>query len=165
VFEKQKELGLVPKNAELSRHDPDVQDWDGLSADERKLYARMMEVYAGYLEHTDHHIGRLLDFLREIGEFDNTLIMLISDNGASAEGGPSGSINETSSSTLSPTRWSRTWPPSTTSAAPSSSTITRGGGPGPATPRSGDGSVKPTEAGSATRSSSTGPTGSRPGAR
>jgi arylsulfatase A-like enzyme len=94
VFEKQKELGLVPKNAELSRHDPDVQDWDGLSADERKLYARMMEVYAGFLEHTDHHIGRLLDFLREIGELDNTLIMLISDNGASAEGGPSGSINE-----------------------------------------------------------------------
>jgi arylsulfatase A-like enzyme len=94
VFEKQKELGLVPKDAELSRHDPDVQDWDGLSADERKLYARMMEVYAGFLEHTDHYIGRLLDFLREIGELDNTLIMLISDNGASAEGGPSGSINE-----------------------------------------------------------------------
>ncbi|HEY7731296.1 MAG TPA: sulfatase-like hydrolase/transferase, partial [Gaiellaceae bacterium] len=94
VFAKQKQLGLVSKDAELSRHDPDVQDWQKLSADERKLYARMMEVFAGFLEHTDHHIGRLLDFLDEIGELDNTLIMLISDNGASAEGGPTGSVNE-----------------------------------------------------------------------
>ncbi len=94
VFARQKELGIVPAGAELSAHDPDVQDWDGLSADERRLYARMMEVFAGFLEHTDHHIGRLLDFLEEIGELDNTLIMAISDNGASAEGGPTGSINE-----------------------------------------------------------------------
>jgi arylsulfatase A-like enzyme len=94
VFAKQKRLGLIPRKAELSRHDPDVQDWDKLSADERKLYARMMEVFAGFLEHTDHHIGRLVDFLKEIGELDNTLIMLISDNGASAEGGPTGSVNE-----------------------------------------------------------------------
>ncbi len=94
VFAKQKEMGLVPKDSELSRHDPDVQDWATLSADERRLYARMMEVFAGFLEHTDHHIGRLLDFLGEIGELDNTLIMLISDNGASAEGGPTGSVNE-----------------------------------------------------------------------
>jgi arylsulfatase len=94
VFAKQKRLGLVSKDAELSRHDPDVQDWQKLSADERRLYARMMEVFAGFLEHTDHHIGRLLDFLDEIGELDNTLIMLISDNGASAEGGPTGSVNE-----------------------------------------------------------------------
>jgi arylsulfatase len=54
----------------------------------------MMEVFAGYLEHTDHHIGRLLQFLKDIGEFENTLIMVISDNGASSEGGPMGSINE-----------------------------------------------------------------------
>jgi arylsulfatase A-like enzyme len=94
VFAKQKRLGLVPRNATLSEHDPDVQNWKKLSAKERKLYARMMEVFAGFLEHTDHHIGRLLDFLKEIGELDNTLIMLISDNGASAEGGPTGSVNE-----------------------------------------------------------------------
>jgi arylsulfatase len=94
VFTRQKELGLVPQDAELSRHDPDVQDWDALPEDERKLYARMMEVFAGFLEHTDFHIGRLLDFLKKIGEFDNTLIMLISDNGSSAEGGPTGSVNE-----------------------------------------------------------------------
>ncbi len=54
----------------------------------------MMEVYAGFLSHTDHHIGRLLDFLKETGEFDNTLIMVVSDNGASAEGGPAGTTNE-----------------------------------------------------------------------
>ncbi len=94
VFARQKELGVVPQDAELSRHDPDVQDWDALPEDERRLYARMMEVYAGFLEHTDYHIGRLLDFLKKIGEFDDTLIMVISDNGASAEGGPTGSVNE-----------------------------------------------------------------------
>jgi arylsulfatase A-like enzyme len=94
VFAKQKEMGLVPQDAELSRHDPDVQDWEALPADERRLYARMMEVFAGFLEHTDFHIGRLLDFLKKIGEFDNTLVMLISDNGSSAEGGPTGSVNE-----------------------------------------------------------------------
>src|SRR4029077_3615708 len=91
VFARQKELGVVPSNTVLSRHDPDVQDWGNLPADERRLYTRMMEVFAGFLEHTDHHIGRLIDYLFATGELDNTLIMLISDNGASAEGGPSGS--------------------------------------------------------------------------
>ncbi len=94
TFARQKELGIVPADAELSRHDPDVQKWDSLSDDEKKLYARMMEVFAGFLEHTDHHIGRLLDFLKTIDEFDNTVVMVISDNGASSEGGPEGSINE-----------------------------------------------------------------------
>jgi len=94
TFARQKELGVIPKDAELSRHDPDVQVWESLSADERKLYARMMEVFAGFVTHTDHHYGRLFNFLKSIGEFDNTLIMFISDNGASAEGGPTGSVNE-----------------------------------------------------------------------
>jgi arylsulfatase len=94
TFARQKELGIVPADAELSRHDPDVQDWDSLSDDERKLYARMMEVFAGFLEHTDHHIGRLLAFVEELGELENTLIMVLSDNGASSEGGPTGSVNE-----------------------------------------------------------------------
>lgn len=94
VFANQKQLGLVPLNAKLSRHDPDVQDWGKLPANERKLYARMMEVFAGFLEHTDHYIGELISFLKEIGEYENTLIMVISDNGASAEGGPHGSVNE-----------------------------------------------------------------------
>jgi len=94
TFKKQKELGIIPQDAELSRHDPDVQDWNTLSADEKKLYARMMEVFAGFLTHTDYHYGRLFNFLKTIGEWDNTIIMFISDNGASSEGGPTGSVNE-----------------------------------------------------------------------
>ena len=94
VFANQKKMGIVPATAELSRHDPDVQDWNKLKPEERKLYARMMEVFAGFLSHADYHIGRLLEFLKSIGEFENTLIMVLSDNGASAEGGPTGSVNE-----------------------------------------------------------------------
>ena len=94
VLARQKELGVMPPDAELSRHDPDVPDWDSLPAEARRLAARMMEVYAGFLSHTDQQIGRLLDFLRDTGEFDNTLIMVVSDNGASPEGGPAGTTNE-----------------------------------------------------------------------
>ena len=94
AFARQKELGIVPQDAELSRHDPDVKPWEECSPEEQKLYARMMEVFAGFLEHTDHHIGRLLDFLKNLGEFEDTLIMVLSDNGASSEGGPTGSVNE-----------------------------------------------------------------------
>jgi len=94
VFARQKELGVVPADAELSRHDPDVPEWTSLTPEARRLASRMMEVFAGFLSHTDHHIGRLLEFLRSIGELDNTLIMVISDNGASAEGGPTGTTNE-----------------------------------------------------------------------
>ena len=94
VFARQKEIGLLAADAELSRHDPDVPEWDSLNADERRLYARMMEVFAGFLSHADHHFGRILDTLEQIGELDNTLIMVISDNGASAEGGVTGSFNE-----------------------------------------------------------------------
>jgi arylsulfatase A-like enzyme len=94
VFARQKALGVMPADAELSRHDPDVPDWESLSPEARQLAARMMEVFAGFLSHTDHQVGRLLDFLKETGEFDNTLVMLVSDNGASAEGGPGGTTNE-----------------------------------------------------------------------
>lgn len=94
VFARQVELGIVPADAELSRHDPDVPEWDTLTGDQRRLYSRMMEVFAGFLEHTDHHIGRVLDFLESIGELDNTIVMVISDNGASAEGGLTGTTNE-----------------------------------------------------------------------
>ena len=94
VFTRQKQLGVVPANAELSRHDPDVPAWDSLTPQARRLAARYMEVFAGFLSHTDHHIGRVLDFLKQIGEFDNTLIMVVSDNGASAEGGITGTTNE-----------------------------------------------------------------------
>ncbi|MCE1246250.1 MAG: arylsulfatase [Firmicutes bacterium] len=94
TFAKQKELGIIPEDTELSRHDPDVPEWDSLSDGERKLYARMMEIFAGFLTQTDYHIGRIFDFLKSIGEWENTIVMFISDNGASAEGGPTGSVNE-----------------------------------------------------------------------
>ncbi|KPI31724.1 sulfatase [Actinobacteria bacterium OV320] len=94
TFARQKQLGVVPSDAQLSPRDPDVPAWESLSAEARRLAARLMEVYAGFLSHTDHHLGRLLAFLKETGEFDNTLIMLVSDNGASAEGGVTGTTNE-----------------------------------------------------------------------
>lgn len=94
TFARQKTLGIIPADTELPAHDPDVQRWASLTADEKRLYSRMMEVYAGFLEHTDHQIGRVLSFLERMGELDNTLVMFISDNGASAEGGLHGSVNE-----------------------------------------------------------------------
>ncbi len=110
VFARQKELGIFPADAELSplnpyagEQSPDgkpwpeldtVRPWDSLSEDERRLFARMAEVYAGFLSHTDHEIGRLLDFLQESGQLENTIVVFVSDNGASAEGGPNGSVNE-----------------------------------------------------------------------
>ncbi|MFI1279491.1 arylsulfatase [Streptomyces sp. NPDC020858] len=94
TFARQKQLGVVPADARLSPRDPDVPAWESLSPEARRLAARLMEVYAGFLSHTDHHLGRLLDFLKETGEFDNTLIMVVSDNGASAEGGVTGTTNE-----------------------------------------------------------------------
>ena len=97
VFKRQKDLGIFPEDAELSPRDPDVPEWDGLSDDQKRLYARFMEVYAGFLEHCDQEIGRVVQAVQEIGELDNTLIMLIPDNGASSEGGVNGAFNEMSS--------------------------------------------------------------------
>jgi arylsulfatase len=71
-----------------------VPAWDALSADERRLYARFMEAFAGFLSHTDHHLGRLFGFLAETGDLANTLVLVLSDNGASSEGGPVGSLND-----------------------------------------------------------------------
>ncbi len=96
IFEQQKQMGIVPPGTELTPRPHWIQEWDSLGADERRLYARMMEVFAGFMSHTDHHIGRLIDFIKEIGELDNTIIVAISDNGASAEGGPNGLFNEAS---------------------------------------------------------------------
>ncbi len=94
TFARQLELGIVPSGTELSARPPWVQDWSTLDDDERRLYARMMEVFAGFLSHTDHELGRLLDFLERRGELDNTMVIAVSDNGASAEGGPHGTFNE-----------------------------------------------------------------------
>ena len=94
VIARQKAMGVIPADTELTARPPWIAEWETLSADEKRLYARMMEVYAGFISHTDHHIGRLLDFIDTIGEMDNTIVVAISDNGASSEGGPHGSLNE-----------------------------------------------------------------------
>jgi len=95
IFAQQKKLGVVPANTKLSERIPEIPAWDSLGADEKKLYARQMEVFAAQLEHVDHQIGRVVETLRRIGELDNTLIFVTSDNGASGEGGLAGTFNET----------------------------------------------------------------------
>lgn len=90
-----KEKGLVPENTELTDRPEDVRAWDELNDTEKKVYARMMEVYAGFAEHTDTQVMRVIETLEDMGEFDNTLFIYIAgDNGASAEGGLDGTFNE-----------------------------------------------------------------------
>jgi arylsulfatase len=92
---RQIEMGVVPKGTKLAAKPADIKDWNKLSADEQKLFARQMEVYSGFGEYTDHEIGRLFDAIGETGQFDNTLIFyIIGDNGTSAEGGMFGMFNE-----------------------------------------------------------------------
>jgi len=94
VFERQKRLGVIPANAILPDRNPNIVAWDKLTPDEQKLYARFMEVYAGYLTYTDFEIGRLVNHLKETGQLDNTLIFIsIGDNGASKEGTLNGEID------------------------------------------------------------------------
>ena len=92
---RQKQLGVVPPDTEMSARPTEIQAWDDVPADLKPVLARQMEVYAGFLEHTDHHIGRLIDALTELDVLDNTLVyLIIGDNGASAEGTPNGTFNE-----------------------------------------------------------------------
>ena len=93
-FAKQQATGVVPPDAELSPRNPGVEPWDELPEDKRRLYARMQEAFAGFLDHTDDQIGRLVDFLEGMDLLDDTMIVLVSDNGASQEGGKHGSLNE-----------------------------------------------------------------------
>jgi arylsulfatase len=113
TLERQKKLGIVPEDTELPQLNPIggpenrtgpegkpfppldfTRPWDSLSDDERRLFCRMAEVYAGFLAHADHQIGRLLGYLEDTEQLENTMIVLVSDNGASGEGGPNGSLNE-----------------------------------------------------------------------
>ncbi len=95
TFKKQKEMGIIPKDTKLAPKPEDIKDWDKLSADEKRLFARQAEVFAGFMEMTDYEVGRLLDAIDEIGELDNTLFIFIAgDNGTSAEGGFVGMYNE-----------------------------------------------------------------------
>jgi arylsulfatase len=110
VLDNQKKMGIVPADTELSPINPyldvkgpngepwplqdTVRPWDSLNDEEKKLFCRMAEVFAGFLSYTDDQLGRVLDYLEESGQLDNTIIVVISDNGASGEGGPNGSVNE-----------------------------------------------------------------------
>ncbi len=94
VFARQKELGLIPPDTVLPERNEMAKPWDSLTPWEKKVYARFMEAFAGYLNYTDVQLGRLLQYLKKIGQYDNTLIVLVADNGASAEGGPNGSVSE-----------------------------------------------------------------------
>jgi arylsulfatase len=91
---RQHALGIMPDTVSLSPRPPWVPAWDGLSADEHRLYARYMECFAAMLSHADEQLGRVVAFLEELGELDDTLLLVLSDNGASSEGGPTGSIND-----------------------------------------------------------------------
>lgn len=92
-LQRQEALGIVPERTTLAPRNPGVQAWTELSQDQKRLAARLQEAYAGFMEHTDAQIARLVAFLKHVGRYENTLIVLLSDNGASDEGGPNGAIN------------------------------------------------------------------------
>ena len=135
-----------------------MRPWDSLSAEEQRLFARMAEVYAGFVSYTDDQIGRLIDYLEESEQLDNTIIVVVSDNGASGEGGPNGSVNENKffngipdsmEDNLAAARRAR--------AVRRPTTTTPAVGPGPSTPRSPTGSGSPaTRVGRRTSASSPG---------
>jgi arylsulfatase len=101
-FARQKALGVVPETTDLPPRNPDVRPWAEHSAEERRVFARLQEAYAGFIDHTDAQIGRLLDALERDGLRENTLIVLISDNGASPEGNVGGSMNNRKHRTFEP---------------------------------------------------------------
>jgi arylsulfatase A-like enzyme len=98
------EKGVVPKGTTLTPLNPmpadmanpadAVRPWNSLNADEKKLFSRLMEVYAGFSEYTDAQMGRIIDYLEQSGQLENTVVLYAADNGASGEGGPNGSVNE-----------------------------------------------------------------------
>ncbi len=95
TFVRQKQLGVIPANTQLTPRPKELPAWDSLSKEDQKIYAHEMEVFAGFLAYTDDEVGRLIHAIDQIGELDNTLVLyIVGDNGASAEGGLAGSINE-----------------------------------------------------------------------
>ncbi|GAB3625864.1 Arylsulfatase [Pandoraea terrae] len=94
TFERQKRLGVIPAGTTLTPRDPRMPAWDSLTPDQKRIASRLMEVYAGFLAHTDAQVGKLIDALKANGQFDNTMFFyIVGDNGASAEGGLLGSAN------------------------------------------------------------------------
>jgi arylsulfatase len=95
IFARQKELGVIPDDAELTARPAEIPAWDEMADDLKPVLARQMEVYAGFLEHTDYHVGRLVDALDDLGVLEDTLVYyIVGDNGASAEGTVNGTFNE-----------------------------------------------------------------------
>jgi arylsulfatase len=95
TFARQKKLGVIPADTKLTPRPKEIPAWDDMSADQKRLFERQMETFAGFAEQTDYEVGRLVDQLESIGELDNTIFFyIVGDNGASAEGGPEGSYNE-----------------------------------------------------------------------
>ena len=93
TFARQKKLGVIPQDCPLTERHPEIPAWDTISPEMKPVLARQMEVYAGFLEHTDHHVGRLIDALKDLDILDDTLIyVIIGDNGASAEGSLQGTL-------------------------------------------------------------------------
>ena len=95
TFERQKKMGIIPTDTKLTPRPESLQAWDSLPDDEKKVYARMMEVFAAFTAHTDNEVGRLLDTIEDMGQADNTIVIYMAgDNGSSAEGGLNGLLNE-----------------------------------------------------------------------
>jgi len=95
IFAKQKELGVIPRDAELTKRHAEIPAWDDMSDELKPVLSRQMEIYAGFLEQTDYEVGRVIDAIDALGVLDDTLIYyIIGDNGASAEGTPNGCFNE-----------------------------------------------------------------------
>ncbi|WP_162672552.1 arylsulfatase [Gemmata massiliana] len=106
TFARQKKLGVVPESTKLTERSHGLPAWDGLNADQKKLYARMMEVFCGYGAHVDHHMGRVIDAVKQLPGADNTLFVYIAgDNGSSAEGGIEGSLCENMFFNGFPEKW------------------------------------------------------------
>ena len=95
-FARQKALGLIPESAQLPSNDERVKKWDSLSGNEKKAYAKLQEAYAAFLEQTDDELGRFIDELKKTGQYDNTTIVVVSDNGGSQEGDVNGAVNHSS---------------------------------------------------------------------
>jgi arylsulfatase len=169
TFARQKDLGVIPADAELTARPDEIPAWDDMDQGLKPVLARQMEVYAGFMEHTDHHVGRLLDAFGDLGILDDKLVYyIIGDNGASAEGTPHGTFNELLSlngaAALETTEfmashiddWGTPWPTTTTPSAGPTRWIPRTSGPS---------RWRRTGVAPATARSCTGPTGSAHGAR
>lgn len=95
IFARQKQMKIIPQNAQLTPRPKEIPAWDTMNADQKRLLARQMEVFAGFAEQTDYEVGRLVQSLEDMGMLDNTLfVYIVGDNGSSAEGGPEGTYNE-----------------------------------------------------------------------